>query len=39
MEPTEVLPIYALFVLVTVEWGGWALLHFLTGKQAWPTGR
>lgn len=32
MEPTNVLPIYALLALVTVEWGGWALLNFLTGR-------
>lgn len=32
MEPTNVLPIYALLALVTVEWGGWALLNFRTGR-------
>jgi hypothetical protein len=30
MEPTRVLPIIVLFSLVTVEYGGWALLGFLT---------
>ena len=33
MEPTNVLPIYAILALVTVEWGGWALLNFLTGRE------
>jgi hypothetical protein len=32
MEPTRVLPIIVLFSLVTVEYGGWALLGFLTGR-------
>jgi hypothetical protein len=32
MEPTRLLPIIALFSLVTVEYGGWALLGFLTGR-------
>lgn len=32
MEPTNVLPIYAVLALVTVEWGGWALLNFLAGR-------
>jgi hypothetical protein len=30
MQPTEVLPIVGLLALVTVEYGGWALLTFLT---------
>ena len=33
MEPTNVLPIAAIFALVTVEYGGWALLTFLTGRE------
>ncbi len=32
MEPTEVLPIVSLVSLVAVEYGGWALLTFLTGR-------
>jgi hypothetical protein len=32
MEPTNVLPIIALLSLVGVEYGGWALLGFLTGR-------
>jgi hypothetical protein len=32
MEPTRLLPIIVLFSLVTVEYGGWALLGFLTGR-------
>ena len=32
MEPTEVLPIVSLVSLVSVEYGGWALLTFLTGR-------
>jgi hypothetical protein len=32
MEPTRLLPIIALLSLVTVEYGGWALLGFLTGQ-------
>jgi hypothetical protein len=31
MEPTRLFPIIALVSLVTVEYGGWALLSFLTG--------
>jgi hypothetical protein len=31
MEPTKIYPIIALLSLVTVEYGGWALLTFLTG--------
>jgi len=34
MEPTNVLPIVAVLSLVTVEFGGRALLTFLTGRQA-----
>ena len=33
MEPTNVLPIAAILSLVTVEFGGWALLGFLTGRE------
>jgi hypothetical protein len=33
MEPTRLLPIVVLFSLVTVEYGGWALLGFLTGRS------
>ena len=32
MEPTNVLPIISLLSLVSVEYGGWALLGFLTGR-------
>ncbi len=32
MEPTTLLPIIALLSLVSVEYGGWALLGFLTGR-------
>ena len=32
MEPTDALPIIALLSLVSVEYGGWALLGFLTGR-------
>ena len=34
MEPTRLLPIIVLFSLVAVEYGGWALLGFLTGRGA-----
>lgn len=34
MEPTRVFPIIALLSLVTVAYGGWALLGFLTGRGA-----
>ena len=34
MEPTRLLPIIALLSLVGVEYGGWALLGFLTGRGA-----
>ena len=33
MEPTKVLPIISLASLVTVEYGGWALLSFLTARE------
>src|SRR5215468_2864595 len=32
MEPTGLFPIIVLLSLVTVEYGGWALLGFLTGR-------
>jgi hypothetical protein len=32
MEPTNVLPIVAIIALVSVEYGGWALLTFLSGR-------
>jgi hypothetical protein len=32
MEPTRLFPIVVLFSLVTVEYGGWSLLGFLTGR-------
>jgi hypothetical protein len=32
MEPTRLYPIIVLLSLVTVEYGGWALLGFLTGR-------
>lgn len=34
MEPTRLLPIIAVLSLVSVEYGGWALLGFLTGRGA-----
>jgi hypothetical protein len=34
MEPTRLFPIIVLLSLVTVEYGGWALLGFLTGRGA-----
>jgi hypothetical protein len=34
MEPTRLFPIIVLLSLVTVEYGGWALLGFLTGHGA-----
>ena len=40
MEPTNILPIVAVLSLVTVEYGGWALLSFITGREAladWQT--
>jgi hypothetical protein len=30
VEPTNILPIVAVLSLVTVEYGGWALLTFIT---------
>jgi hypothetical protein len=33
VEPTKVLPIISLASLVTVEYGGWALLSFLTARE------
>jgi hypothetical protein len=33
MEPTNVLPIAAVIALVSVEYGGWALLTFLSGRD------
>jgi hypothetical protein len=33
MEPTKIYPIIALLSLVTVEYGGWALLTFVTGRS------
>jgi heme/copper-type cytochrome/quinol oxidase subunit 4 len=32
MEPTRLLPAITLLSLVTVEYGGWALLGFITGR-------
>jgi len=32
MEPTTLLPVIALLLLVSVEYGGWSLLGFLTGR-------
>jgi hypothetical protein len=32
VEPTRVLPVISVLSLVTVEYGGWALLGFLTGE-------
>jgi hypothetical protein len=34
VDPTRLLPIVALLSLVGVEYGGWALLGFLTGRGA-----
>lgn len=34
MEPTRLFPVIVLFSLVTVEYGGWALLGFVTGHGA-----
>jgi hypothetical protein len=36
MEPTNILPIVAVLSLVTVEYGGWALLSFISGRRALP---
>jgi hypothetical protein len=33
MEPTTVLPIIAVLSLVSVEYGGWALLGYITGGE------
>jgi hypothetical protein len=33
MEPAKVYPIVALLSLVTVEYGGWALLSFITSRR------
>ncbi len=33
MEPTKLYPIVAVLSLVTVEYGGWALLSFLTVRR------
>jgi uncharacterized membrane protein len=33
MEPTKVYPIVALLSLVTVEYGGWALLSFISSRR------
>jgi hypothetical protein len=33
MEPTKILPIVVVLSLVTVEYGGWALLTFITGRD------
>jgi hypothetical protein len=33
VEPTNVLPIAAVLSLVTVEYGGWALLTFISGRE------
>ena len=32
MAPTTLLPVTALLLLVSVEYGGWSLLGFLTGR-------
>lgn len=32
VEPTELLPIVSVLSVITVEFGGWALLGFLTGR-------
>src|SRR5919112_263251 len=32
MQPTRVLPAVSVISLVSVEYGGWALLGFLTGR-------
>src|SRR4029453_18827398 len=33
MEPTNILPIVAVLSLVAVEYGGWALLSFISGPE------
>ena len=32
MEPTTLLPVISLLLLISVEYGGWSLLGFLTGR-------
>ena len=32
MEPTTLLPVISLLLLVSVEYGGWSLLGLLTGR-------
>jgi hypothetical protein len=32
MEPTTLLPFISLLLLVSVEYGGWSLVGFLTGR-------
>jgi hypothetical protein len=32
MEPTTLLPVISLLLLVSVEYGGWSLQGFLTGR-------
>jgi fucose 4-O-acetylase-like acetyltransferase len=32
MEPTTLLPVISLLLVVSVEYGGWSLLGFLTGR-------
>src|ERR671917_2217686 len=32
MQPTRILPAVSLLSLISVEYGGWALLGFLTGR-------
>jgi len=32
MEPTTLLPVISLLLLVSIEYGGWSLLGFLTGR-------
>jgi hypothetical protein len=32
MEPTKILPIVAVLSLVSVEYGGWALLTYISGR-------
>jgi hypothetical protein len=33
LQPTRVLPVVSVLSLVSVEYGGWALLGFLTGRS------
>jgi hypothetical protein len=33
MKPTNILPVVAVPSLVTVEYGGWALLSFISGRE------